>query len=251
MQSNVRAVLLCSTLLFGCEQASDTRASRKEPKPDSSMAALAPGDSYEGKTLEEWGIEYVRWYYAQTSCDDPVYDDDGSLCALYQDPDSPMFFFARAPFSTARASVVRRTECHVPADKALFVPVAAFFNDNAGVVPPLSDAEVEQSVIDAKESMRSMVLKADGVEVEDLEDRGVGVVSFSYRVPPAPNWYACSDQDVVDTTVEPSYLGGYFAVFTPPEPGEHELEYASVLTYDSMNLAFHVRSSFVVDSADD
>lgn len=223
-----------------------------DPEPEPTLQALGPEAGYADKTLEEWGVEYVRWYYAQTSCEnDVVRDKDGSLCGFYQDPESPVFFLSRAPYSSGRGPVTERTMCHVPAGKAIVVPIAAFFNDNAGVAEPLSDEALQQSVRDVKDSMRYLELKADGVEVADLESRGIGVTTLSYRVPPSPNKYSCSRQDVADTVVEPSYLAGYFAIFEPPEPGAHEVEYGSLFTYETSTYTYHVKASLTVDSPDE
>jgi hypothetical protein len=91
---------------------------------------LSASELYDGKTLAEWGVEYTRWSYAQTSCDSPASDQDGSLCDLYQDPESPVFFLDYSP--TKRV----RTKCQIPRGRAIVVPIMTFSSDNAGVEPP-------------------------------------------------------------------------------------------------------------------
>src|SRR4051812_5443078 len=78
----------------------DTGAGRNKPAMrGEGLHVLAPGESYAGKSLEEWALEYSRWSYSQTTCDSPVSDPSGALCSLYQDDsDSPVFFLERSDY---------------------------------------------------------------------------------------------------------------------------------------------------------
>jgi len=247
-------VLACDSDSSGPSERAQEKDSAVEAsvEPLPGMNVLAPGESYGGKSAEEWAKEYVRWFYSPTSCKSAANDEDGSQCGLYQDPESPVFFFERAPYSVTSAPITTRTLCRVPAGKALVVPIALFALDNVGVDPPLTDGEVRQAAEEIKRSMRQLFLAADGREIEALEERGVGPAGFSYRVPPAPNFYSCSQQqDVADTVIEPNYAVGYLAIVEPPTPGKHELEYSSMVTFSDTHLAYHVKTSFVVDDANE
>lgn len=252
MRARGFAIVICMAL-SACDSSSDGSSEGPDTKdvdggfdeaPHSGMEVLPADESYQDKTLEEWAIEYMRWSFAQTSCESAADDPDGSLCRLYQDPESPVFFLQRDSFDTAQPSRIDRTRCEIPGGKAILVPVAAFSNDNAGVRKPLSEDELRQSVSKSKESIRSLVFEADGEKI-DLAGRDVGPVMFGYRVPAAPNAYSCNEQDgVEDVDVEPSFFAGYFALIAPPAPGSHRIEYASVFTYANFDFAFHVRTSF-------
>lgn len=223
-----------------------TEDSAIHPAP---MRVLPPTEPYAGKSLEEWAIEYIRWSYSQTTCDSAVSDRDGSLCRLYQeDSDSPVFFFEHSDYGDTRSTMTTRTECTVPAGKAILVPVAVFVVDNTEVETPRSDAELQELALDVQDSMRSLLLEADGVAITDLRERGVGPTRSSYSLPPPNNFFSCTGVDGVgDTTIEPAYIVGLFALFEPPAPGLHQLEYASVLTYRYRDFAFYIKARFMVE----
>lgn len=208
----------------------------------SSWAPLAADESYEGKSLAEWGVQYSRWSYAQTSCDSPAFDQEGSLCGLYQDPESPVFFLDYSP--TKRL----RTKCRIPVGKAIVIPIMTFSNDNAGVEPPKSNDELIQMTVDVLESMRDLKLRVDGKTIHDIAERKIEPTKYEYTLPPAPNWYACNGMEGVEgITVDPSYFAGYVAVFPPPEPGVHELQYAGVLSFNGDEYPIDTRTRFIVE----
>lgn len=212
------------------------------------MLALDPTESWAGKTLQDWAAEYLQWYYSPTDCKDyPTNDVDGSRCDSYQDPNSPVFMFDTTPLSEASPEIVQRTKCHVPAGKAILVPVAAFFGDNAGLSEQISDDEFISTLTDVRNSIRELVLSADGMKVGKLKERAIGPLRLSYHVPATPNRFGCDDAKMVsDVDVDPSFLVGVFALFKPPSVGAHELEYASTLTFYNSDYAFHVRTNFDV-----
>jgi hypothetical protein len=241
-------ILLAVVTWSACADASGD--ADKEPDPNdpppivSSWAPLAADQTYEGKTLGEWAIEYGRWSYSQTSCDSPAFDQDGSLCGLYQDPESPVFFFDYSP--TERM----RTKCRVPAGKAIVVPILTFSYDNAGVDDPVGEDELRGATKVTLESMRDLKLKVDNRTVRDLAERAFGPIAWDYKLPPAPNWYSCNGtDDVGEMTVNPSFMSGYVAVFPPPDPGIHELQYGGVMTWADDDYAIDTRTRFIVEQA--
>lgn len=229
------AVCACSTQEPSADQRSDL--------VNDDWLPIAPHAAYAGKSLEEWAIEWRRWAYAQTDCEqDTVYDVDGSLCALHQSEDGPLFFFDRGPLGSVR------TQCRVPSGRAIGVPIGMFSNDNAGVEKPLSEDELLESVVTVQRTVRDLKLEVDGRKIEDLEERAVGPVKSTYYIPPAPNWYSCRKMSgVEDETVDPVYLGGYLAILPPPTPGQHTIHYAYTLTYNDVHIVSDVTSTFHVD----
>jgi hypothetical protein len=203
---------------------------------------LDPDQPYRGKSLSEWAIEWMRWAFSQDSCDSSTFDPDGSQCRLYQDdPELPVFHMAYAP------SEHPRTLCTVPRGRAIIVPLANFWFDNIGQSDPKTAAELEQDAAQALESIRDLQLRVDGETISDLERFIVQPTQFSYRVPPAPNWYSCNGtEDVGDITVEPAVLTGYYAVLPPPELGPHEIEYGGALTYEGEDYALMMVNQFEV-----
>jgi hypothetical protein len=240
----IASLSLGLSISAGCEPEKNSTTSllpQLEPKPKT-LSPLPASEPFKGKTLEQWAIAWRQWAYSQTSCDSPHSDIDGSLCGLYQDEESPVFFFDFSP------SDEPRTKCRVPAGKAIFVPIVSVSNDNAGVPEPVSNAELRSVVDEILPTMRDLKLVADGIEVLDLERGQVGTVEFSYYVPPEKNSYSCSGYEgVADVTVSPSYLAGYFALLAPPEPGEHTLDTSGVFTIPGQDIELTVSTTFTVE----
>ena len=243
--------LVCSAL-WACE--SDPMREQPETKTEdagpkaAALRVLAPDEPYQGKSLEEWAVEYVRWSLSQTDCDSALFDEDGSLCSRYQNRDSPVFFIERSDYGRVGVPKTTRTQCHVPASKALLAPVSLLSLDNTDAKTPRSDAELEAMATDLKDSMRNMRLTADGVSIDDLRDRGVGPIRFAYSVPPEPNVFSCNNvKGIAATTIEPAFAIGFLVMFEPPEPGPHQFEFASVFTYNQREYAFQVDNHFTVD----
>lgn len=244
--STLRPVLagICSTVFLAC--GADTHQTLGNQR--AALHARDRDELWAGKTLEEWAVEYFRWYNSPSDCDGfPSDDTDGSLCGRYQHSDSPVFFLERSPFAQGTVRTFERNLGDVPGGKAILVPVASFFGDSAGMEHPMSDEEIEATVAGVKQSMRDLELVADGTAVDHLNEAGFGPSRFSYHIPPAPNRYGCdASSGLSDVFVEPSFLAGYFVLFDPPAPGDHELDYASTLTFFGDDYSFRVKSTFHV-----
>jgi hypothetical protein len=209
---------------------------------DSDWAPVPANESFAGKSLAEWGVEYTRWRFSSTSCDLPLFDQDGSKCQLQQDPESPVFFFDYSP--TTRL----RTKCRVPAGKGIVVPIMSFSSDNVDVDPPRTDEELIARTRAVLETMRDLTLRVDGKTVDDMAERRVEPTKHDYTLPAEPNWYACNGRPGLESvTIDPSYFVGYLAVFPPPEPGVHELQYAGVVSFKNDEYALDTRTRFVVE----
>jgi hypothetical protein len=213
------------------------------------VRAVPSDQMYDGRNLEDWAIEYARWSYSATSCENAQLDPDGSQCASYQPEDAKVFFFEHGTYSAnPRAPAEKKDGCKVPSSaQAIFVPVAIFTQENAGLKKPLSDDELLAKAVGIKSSMRDMYLSVDGQDVP-LSTYGIGPRRFSFQIPPAPNVYSCSDTPGVESLdVDPSFLVGYGAIVEVVQPGEHIFEYGSLQTYSGVNLQHRVEMRFVVD----
>jgi hypothetical protein len=137
-----------------------------------------------------------------------------------------------------------------PTRKAVFVPISSISNDNAAVEPPVSEEELVDVALDVLNSMRDLKLRVDGKSIKDIAERRIEPTKFDYTLPPAPNWYACSGRPgVEDVTISPAYFAGYMALFPPPEPGVHELQYAGVYSIKDREYAIDTRTRFTVEDA--
>lgn len=247
-----RMVALGASLgVLACGQ--DDGATSAEPEENvfvPALRVLPPDEAYGGKSLEEWAVELMRWRYTWTStqCLNAENDRDGSRCAFNQPADSPVFFFASAEPAESAQDVVARTRCQVPEGKALLVPISVFTDDDVGSDQPRTPEQIEESVDETHETMRELILVADQNAVEELTRYSVGPSAFDYAIPAAPNWHTCAGIDAEDITVSNSYFAGYFALFEPPTPGKHRLEYASrYTTYeDDSDRRYNISSLFEV-----
>jgi hypothetical protein len=215
-----------------------------------SLRVLPAHETYADKTLTEWAVEYMRWVYSSTlnDCTSAESDADGSLCALHQNPDSPVFFLASCNYAEGRGVVVDRAICKVPAGKALLVPISALSDEQATNDEPLTAEALRVSTSDVLASMREQRLVVDGTEITEFAPYSIGPVAFAFEIPPQPNWHTCNGYDELENQhVDPSYLVGYFALIEAPAAGKHKIEYASIYTYWNNDYYFHVKSTFIVE----
>jgi len=211
------------------------------PEP---LTPLDATTSYEGRTLEEWMVEWARWRYSQTSCEDPFFDEDGSICALYQDPASPVFFLAKGTGDPVR------TKCRIPSGKAILVPLTNVLGDNAGLLPEdtMPEEEMRATMLTYVQSMRELTLTVDGRQIENLERYSLGPTKYSYVVPAAPNAYSCSFSDVpVEGLVDPAFAGGTFVLLPPPTKGEHTVVHGGTGTLFGRDFGGIASTTFVVE----
>src|SRR5262245_47401786 len=88
---------------------------------DPNPGVAPPTASPHGKTYGEWAAEHSRWLWPIPLGVNPGRDLDGSQCAINQD--GPVWFLA----GTFGGSVSRN--CTIPAGKAIFFPLDAYFDD--------------------------------------------------------------------------------------------------------------------------
>ncbi|HET8938901.1 MAG TPA: hypothetical protein VFN67_35900 [Polyangiales bacterium] len=234
---------------------SDEGSTSMPPKPplnkvDPLLRVLAPDASYDGRSLRDWAVEYMDWYYSWTSdmCETAENDPDGSNCGFNQPAGSSVFFFGTCDFSRKRDTVVMRDKCKVPYGKAIMVPVSFIGDDDASAEDePRTPEEISDNVTMIADTMRELRLVGDDQAVDDLSGYKVGPISFSFDVPAAPNWQSCNGYDGVEnTTIDPSFVAGYFALYAPPSIGEHHLEYSGVYTYFERDYFRNVDARFEV-----
>jgi hypothetical protein len=246
----------CLVLTFHCGD--DIESPPKEVDLDTTSAdtkaaplhVLPADETYAERSLTEWAVEYMRWTYSWTleGCTSAEADTDGALCDLHQDPESPVFFLASCNYAEGRGVVADRSQCKIPAGKALLVPIAAFTDEAATNDEPITPEELEASTQEVLSTTREQKLVTNGSKLSELEPYSIGPVPFAFEIPAQPNWHTCNGfPELERKTVDPSYLVGYFALVAPPPPGKHEIEYASIYTYWNSDFYFHVKSKFAVE----
>lgn len=209
----------------------------EEPEP---FEALDPTEPQYGKTFAEWAAEWVYYVqrYAPPLCDDPIKNPTGDTCAVGQDPASPVFFLV----GTYGGPAVRK-ECVVPADVALFFPLANVWGDPAGVTGEVwtdeaVKANIEETVPTFVED--SLYATVDGRPVEDLA-KGIMKEAVPYRVhvPEGPNNYTCDGIDGVSGEFG-GYVLGSWVMLPPLGPGKHTITFGSYRKADALSPAFQL-----------
>jgi len=209
-------ILTCALQLAACGEDS-------EPK---SVALLDPQGAHYGKTYAEWAAEWIRYVYdfAPPSCADPLMDETGAMCALGQDPASPVFFLVGTLGGPAT-----RTECVVPTGAALFFPLFNTWADNAGLPPEqlLDDAQ-NKAYVEAggnEVELSSLYARIDGHAVADVQ-AGFTREATPYHLefPAAPNAYTCIGVDGVAGGFD-GHVQGAWVMLAPLAPGRHVIEF--------------------------
>ena len=186
---------------------------------------LDPAEPHYGKTYAEWIQEWMAYVYRMSppECFNAILDDGGAQCALYQDPESPVFFLVGN-----YGGVTRRTDCPVPKDKALFFPIMNVWGDNAGVPEDmvLSDAELKSYAEETFKTYEvgSLQLLVDGQPVPHLERTAIPSLRYVVTLEAGKGPYDCMGISGVEGDF-PGYSGGYWALLPPPAPGKHELSF--------------------------
>lgn len=215
----------------GCTDAPAKHETTAAPSLDETTAStwepLAPDASFDGMTLQEWAIGWMRWYAAANSCVMPLFDDDGSKCALYQPDDEGIFYFQLGAAPTVRK------RCVVPEGHGIVVPLEGFFIDNVGRDVSVDATQLKNEADAAQASIRDLALRYDGHEPDrSLDEWLVTPIESSYVLPPPDNIYTCSSPPVqAQGEIKPAFVGGAFVVFPPPEKGStHTIEYGGTIT---------------------
>jgi hypothetical protein len=191
-----------------------------------SVEPLSPQQPHYGKSYAEWAAAWVQWVYQwpeTTACPDPIADQSGSLCDFGQDPSSPVFFL-----TGNWGGVTRRTDCVVPADKALLVPIITTFQDN-GAVPEANqktDADLRESAIAEFQSVSEVHFVLDGHSLDTLGPYAIVAAPYEYTLPPEPNVFTCQGSPGVTGSYS-GYTSGYFVLLPPLAPGAHTLAFTA------------------------
>lgn len=105
-----------------------------------------------GLSYAEWAERYWQWDHAGAASAQSV----------------PVWFIGKAPFSPVPGAATARS-ITIPAGTSLFGPVLSFFDNNEGVIPPLTE---EQLIADANATWDALAIRTecfiDGVPVKGL-----------------------------------------------------------------------------------
>src|SRR5262245_48298847 len=202
---------------------------------DSNPGVAPPTSSPHGKTYGEWAAEQAKWGMAIPLGVNPANDPDGSQCAINQA--GPVWFLA----GTFNGSASRN--CTIPAGKAIFFPLDAYFDDYPCPDPnfrPAPGQSLEAFLIaDAKtfvDPVNELEADLDGRVFTDL---------FSYRAHSRlfPFTAPISLHDVdgcVTGSPQLAVVDGYWLFLEPLSPGEHTLHFRAASPAFSIEVTYHL-----------
>jgi hypothetical protein len=182
-----------------------------------------------GRSYAEWIDAQYQWYWGSPlpdpkSCRTPQSDPDGSLCAVGQDPASPVFFLQA--FRT-------RTYCTVPAGKAILVTLHTGWMSDFGR-PVRTEAEIRTEVVKLMDNLLA-TLPRMRMQLDDLapieyamRDYLVGPVPLTLVVPPPPNAFSCVGRDGVSGSFAPAYAASTAILLEPLPAGDHVLRFVDL-----------------------
>jgi len=223
MTSSSRTLFVCALAasLVACGGDDD-----ESPEPSHEhVDILDPASDHYGKSYAEWTQDWTQWIsdVAPPECANPILDTTGENCAMYQDPDSPVFLLA-GNFG----GVSLRDQCVVPEGKALFFPIVNVFADNAGIPEDmlLTDEALRAFVEDQYTHVvtDSLHLSVDGEAIDHLERGGIESAPYTIELAPGANIYDCNEVEGVEGEFD-GYSSGYWAMLAPLEPGAHTVSF--------------------------
>lgn len=177
-----------------------------------------------GSSYGDWSAKWWQYVFDLPTANHPMNDTTGQYCAVAQA--GPVFFL----MGTVNGASVNRTQCVVPAGKALFLPVV-----NAICALPEDDPQKPhnryQAMIKSCSDLIDLVKKdslkvtVDGLPIEGVDDFRAPSPIFSYvgKANLFGGWYE-GEHDY-------AFSDGYWVMLKPLPPGTHAIHFEGVLDY--------------------
>jgi hypothetical protein len=213
MKANNKSISLCLILavtsLAACDEA----------------AVVIPDDPIEDAIYETLTEQWWIWSYSIPGPDHPILDETGASCQL-GDVSDELFFLAGSNSGAATRS------CTVPATKALFFPLINGAALNNPADPAKTAAELAADLDGLFVLACDLELTLDGQPLApSLADNRVTAGPFEVEI--ADGHFANeAPYNLPPGTYDPVMSDGYWALVTPPPPGEHLLEFGGSLCVD-------------------
>lgn len=205
---------------------------------------IYPPDSIiKGKTYEEWGIEFWKWWVNRVDKDNIQNLNVHDKCFIYDK--SPVLFLVN-PFMTQPLGETKY-ECVIPKDKPIFiVGVSEMCTIN-------KDTKTDNDLkicVNERNQEAQILLIVDGKELglikaEDHPPWRFTTDFFNITIP-KDSFYL--DQGVIGTNR--ALLDGIFFILKPLSPGDHTITYKTIQDFDyrpewnaklNVNYLFHVK----------
>ncbi len=210
------AVMLTSTLAFA--QGSAPSGPRVFPRTSTPY-----GNSY-----GDWSTIWWQWAYSQPVAGHPLFDETGVNCGAGQA--GPVFFLGGV-FNVSGTAV--RTECVVPAGKALFFPILNVAAENTGTEGVTRENELRVGAASLVDQAADLALEVDGTSVGPLAHFRVPSPAFHFRLPEhniiqafgvfAPAGWCFPEGELCEPYR--AVADGFYVMLAPLPPGPHTIHF--------------------------
>jgi hypothetical protein len=176
-----------------------------------------------GISYEDWTIKWWQWVLSMPVEINPKTDKTGEHCQEGQGS-LPVFFL-----SNGDGSVTER-RCTVPAEKAILIPVSVVecsLAEQSGT----NEQELDTCAREDQSSNPTLFLSVDGRQIQQIEKYRIHSRAFNVTFP---------ENGLYGAKAGPSRAvsDGYYLIFEPMPPGEHEIHIKSSLTNPTTGILF-------------
>lgn len=167
--------------------------------------------TYAGLSYPELAAKWWQWALTIPKVSNPLFDQTGAACQTAQQ--GPVFFlagyFADQPVAQAMRS------CTIPADKALFFPLA-----NSMWATDIGTPEVtlRMKAQASQDKAKNMASEIDGIPVPDVSSYRTQSIAFSVTMPEG-NYF----EDPPGHVRSPCVDDGVYLLIKPLSPGAHDV----------------------------
>ncbi len=163
----------------------------------------------------------------------PLIDTTGVAAHNGQPFRSDIFFLGGLITFNSGLTAQAERKVTIPPGKKLFFPILNFEQDNVGVSPPLSVAELRQGAAFGTTQVTSLFASIDDLPLQDLASyRAISPV-FEYRLPPnhpdkgSENLLYFVTGGALDLAgkVKPAVADGFYLLLKPLSPGHHKVHF--------------------------
>jgi len=244
------AVLVSALLLISTPAKPQKAFPRIPPRParaNPNPRILPPNSHPYGKTYGQWSALWWRYVYPLPVHNppytgpiyNPLFDETGAACGNAQS--GPVFFLVGVINVSGTAD---RTECTVPAGKALFFPVlnTEFDNFFPPVVPPNTVDELFALAAQTIATATDLHVSIDGSPVHDITSYRTISPVFSYTVPDEDNIPQFFGVNVTGNS-GPAAGDGFYLMLAPLPPGQHTLNFGGTFATSppfSLDITYHL-----------
>jgi hypothetical protein len=191
-----------------------------------------------GSSYGEWGSRWWQWAYSLPVSENPLFDETGAMAANGQ-PYKQVFFLAGVFNATGQ---VERT-ITVPTGTSLFLPLVNYSQENIGVDPPLTVAQMYDAAAGAISLITELNATLDGMPMTDLFSyRGTSPQPYTYVLPTVDNILQLFGYDV-SGPVYPAVSDGYWLMLRPLSAGQHTLNFGGTIgdpVNFTLDITYHI-----------